>query len=78
MDQIDIEEPGDEWESDFYDDSDDRPGIGAQESLVDRCLFGAECIAVDPFHGPAECWTAEMVEAYEADLAYRDLGAGDA
>lgn len=43
------------------------------DALRDRCVLGVDCIASDPYHGPDECWTAEMAEAY-----YADLGAVDA
>ncbi len=36
--------------------------------LVDRCVLGDACVAADPNHGPDECWSAEDVEAYEAEL----------
>ena len=71
------EEPGEEFDEPFCDDSDPiaehRP-----LPLGDRCLFPGKCIAVDPYHQASECWTAELVEAYEAELRERELGAGDA
>lgn len=30
------------------------------------CVLGAACLAVDPFHTSAECFDAEMAEAYMA------------
>lgn len=66
---------GDQREPDDRDDSydDDRGPDVDHGELVERCLFGDDCIAADPYHGPGECWTAEMAEAYGAEL-----GAGGA
>lgn len=34
--------------------------------LRDRCVLGAECCCPHVFHGPDECFTAEMAEAFFA------------
>lgn len=53
-------------DDDVLEHDDDRDLYGAP--LRDRCMIPDSCIASDPYHGPDECCTAEMIEAWEREL----------
>lgn len=53
------------------DDTEDALRYGDRYRDLDepkRCVLGLECCCPHPFHDASECFSAEMMEAYYADI----------
>lgn len=54
---------------DDLDLEDDYEPDHLRDEREEGCVLGAECCSPHPFHGPDECYSAEMAEDYERELA---------